>query len=155
MTWLLIRAVTIYSVLAWVGCLTSKKASVRFEPNQHYAQDKKFREATVYHCLRSFLQTSLKVGFKTLTLSCGRKIVGHSIVEAMLRRKSSPMRVKGEASRTQGVLGHSFLDLLWVACRVGLPVNTTNAQGLGATRESGVNRPLKTCCMWRKYMELF
>lgn len=55
--------------------------------------------------------------------------MGHSIVGAALRRRSSPMRVKGEASRTYGVLGHGFLNLLWVASRVGLPVNTTNAQG--------------------------
>lgn len=57
------------------------------------------------------------------------------------------MRVKGEASRTQGVLGHGFLDLLWLASWVGLPVNTTTAGGLAADRESGVNGPLKTCCM--------
>ena len=40
MTWIVTRAVAIHLILAWVGCLASKGARLRFEQNQHYAPEK-------------------------------------------------------------------------------------------------------------------
>ena len=116
MTWIMTWAVTIHLILAGVGCLASKGARLRFEQNQHYAQDKKLKEEKVYSFLcisspsfsKSWLQNSVFL----------LRLAGLSVVRATLG-KCSPMRIKGETSMV--FISILFIWLCWVLvapCRI-------------------------------------